>query len=198
MYIPKCFEQADKSKSIAFMQAYNFAVIISVNDGLPIATHLPFVITEKEDNIILFSHLSKNNPQWQTFKQQEVLVVFSEPHAYISPKLYDKQQNVPTWNYIAVHAYGAVKILNSKEEKMKVLLHQMTTYEPDYLDQFKQLSEKYIDDLLEEIVAFEINITQLQAKEKLSQNKTTKERQNIKEHLTSAPDNTQSALGKYM
>ena len=109
MYIPKQFEQKNNEKSIAFMRAYNFALLISVKEGLPIATHLPFVTEERNNEIILTAHLSKANEQWKTFAGKEVLVVFSEPHAYISPALYESAQNVPTWNYIAVHAYGKVK-----------------------------------------------------------------------------------------
>lgn len=198
MYIPKYFEQNDKSKSIAFMQTYNFALLISVKNTLPIATHLPFVIEEIDNSIVLFSHLSKLNEQWKTFNNNEVLVIFSEPHAYISPTLYEKKQNVPTWNYVAVHAYGKVKILDSNEEKLQVLHKQMQSYEVNYIEQFKELDSKYIDGLLNGIVAFKITITNLQSKEKLSQNKTEKERENIKAHLENSSDTIKQSVGKMM
>ena len=198
MYIPKHFEQKDKEKSIAFMRAYNFALLVSVKEDLPIATHLPFVIEEKDNIIILTSHLSKANEQWKTFADKEVLIVFAEPHAYISPTLYETKQNVPTWNYIAVHAYGKIKILNSNEEKLKVLHKQMQTFEADYIEQFKNLDNKYIDGLLKGIVAFEIIVTDLQSKEKLSQNKTANERNNIKQHLLDSDDNVKKKVGEQM
>jgi len=198
MYIPKHFEQNDKEKSIAFMQAFNFALLISVKEESPIATHLPFVIEERNDEIVLVAHLSKANEQWKTFADKELLVVFSEPHAYISPTLYEKQQNVPTWNYVAVHAYGKIKILESDEEKLQVLHKQMQTFEASYIKQFKSLDRKYIDDLLKGIVAFEMLVTKLQSKEKLSQNKTTNERENIKQHLQESDDTTHQTLGKMM
>jgi transcriptional regulator len=198
MYIPKHFEQTDKTKSIAFMQAFNFALLISVKDELPIATHLPFVIEERNNEIILTSHLSKANEQWKTFANKDVLVVFSEPHAYISPTLYEKQQNVPTWNYVAVHAYAKIKILESNEEKLQVLHKQMQTFESNYIEQFNSLDKKYISDLLNGIVAFEMLVTKLQSKEKLSQNKTNAERKNIKQHLEESDNTTHQSLGKMM
>jgi len=198
MYIPKHFEQNDNAKSIAFMQAYNFALLITVKDSLPIATHLPFVIEERNNEIILISHLSKANEQCKTFADKEVLIVFSEPHAYISPTLYEKQQNVPTWNYIAVHAYGKIKILESNEEKLNVLHKQMQIYEASYIEQFKTLDKKYVDGLLKGIVAFEIIVSKLQSKEKLSQNKTANERNNIKQHLLESDDDVKKDIGKMM
>lgn len=198
MYIPKHFEQNDREKSIAFMRAYNFAIVVSVKDGLPIATHLPFVIEERENEIVLISHMSKANEQWKTVAEKDVLVIFSEPHAYISPTLYEKQQNVPTWNYVSVHAYGKITILDSDEGKLSVLHKQMQFFEESYIEQFKTLDQKYIDGLLKGIVAFEIAITNLQAKEKLSQNKTNSEREKIKKHLEESDDTTQQSVGKMM
>ena len=95
------------------MQAYNFAIVVSVKEDIPIATHLPFVIEERENEIVLISHMSKANEQWKTISDKDVLVIFSEPHAYISPSLYEQQQNVPTWNYVAVHAYGKMILQNT-------------------------------------------------------------------------------------
>ena len=175
------------------MRAYNFAIVVSVKN-IPIATHLPFVIEERENELVLISHLSKANEQHKTFLENDVLVIFSEPHAYISPTLYEKQQNVPTWNYVSVHAYGKVKLFNTDEEKLQVLQKQMQFFEASYIEQFKTLDQKYIDGLLKGIVAF----TDLQSKEKLSQNKTNSERENIRKHLEESNDTSQQAIGKMM
>jgi len=198
MYIPKDFEQKNEEESIAFMQAYSFAVLISIENNLPIATHLPFVVEKREAEIVLISHISKANTQWKSFYNQEVLVVFSEPHSYISPTLYEKKQNVPTWNYVAVHAYGNVKRIHDKEKTVAILQKQMQTFEAAYLEQFKKLDEKYVHNLMNGIVAFEITVTRLQSKAKLSQNKTEQERKNIKNHLLESKDTTKQDLGKMM
>ena len=180
------------------MHDYNFAIVVSAQDEIPLATHLPFVIEERGNELVLISHMSKVNEQWKTFLEQDVLVIFSEPHAYISPSLYEQQQNVPTWNYVSVHAYGKIKLLESDEEKLSVLDKQMQTFEAAYIDQFKTLSKKYVDGLLKGIVAFEISVTKLQAKEKLSQNKSEKDRMNIKKHLEESDDTQKQALAKMM
>ena len=198
MYIPKYFKQNDRKRSIAFMNAYNFAIVVSAKDELPLATHLPFVIEEREDEIVLISHMSKANEQWKTFSDKDVLVIFSEPHAYISPSLYEQKQNVPTWNYVAVHAYGKLNILESDEEKLAVLHKQMQSYEADFIEQFRTLDKKYIDGLLQGIIAFEITVSNLQAKEKLNQNKSEKDRLNVKKHLEESEDEMKRTLGKMM
>lgn len=198
MYIPKHFEQNDRTSTIAFMQNFNFALLVSVKDTIPVATHLPFVIEERDHDIVLISHMSKANDQWRTAIDKEVMVVFSEPHAYISPSHYEKQQNVPTWNYVAVHAYGKISVLEDDNQKLEVLHKQMRSFEEAYLQQFNTLDQKYIDGLLKGIVAFEILVTDLQSKAKLSQNKTLSEREKIKQELEQSNDTIKQSLGKMM
>src|SRR5688500_6197620 len=106
MYIPKSFKNTDDKEILAFMQKYSFATIVSTVDNKPIATHLPFVISKEGENVVLYSHFAKANPQAATLTNKDILVIFSEPHAYISPKYYNKTESVPTWNYISVHFYG--------------------------------------------------------------------------------------------
>jgi transcriptional regulator len=198
MYIPKHFEQNDRQKSIAFMQRYHFAVLVSVKNTIPAATHLPFVIEERDNEIVLVSHLSRENNQWKTFEGAEVLVIFSEPHAYISPSLYEVAENVPTWNYVAVHAYGTARILSSPEEQIGLLEKMMTSFDAAYLDQWKTLDPSYKENLRKGIVAFEIVVNRLQGKEKLSQNKTVAERVNIVKHLEESEDTLKAGLAKLM
>ncbi len=198
MYIPKHFEQKDTGKLLAFMQQYNFAVMISAVDNRPLATHLPFVIEREQQDIFLYSHLSLANHQWKNIGEQEVLVIFSEPHAYISPTLYEHQQNVPTWNFVAVHAYGKIEFYLTDEEKRMVLHKQMQAYEPAYLEQFKSLDAKYVDGLLKGIVAFKIHVGELQGKEKLSQNKSERDRQTVKKHLEDSNDPLKNDLAGRM
>jgi transcriptional regulator len=102
MYIPPHFRQHDPEAAIAFMKRHPFAVIVSNGAEAPLATHLPFHTSEENGSIVLTAHFAKANPQWKTLS--DVLVIFSGPHAYISPSNYEKEENVPTWNYIAVHA----------------------------------------------------------------------------------------------
>jgi transcriptional regulator len=121
MYIPKHYTEDDQNKLVEFIQANSFGALISANEKIR-GTHLPFTISKINERIILTSHMARANPQWKEFdSSKELLVIFQGPHAYISPSFYEKEQNVPTWNYVAVHAYGNPRILISEEENIKVL-----------------------------------------------------------------------------
>src|SRR4051812_48564882 len=129
MYIPSFNSFTDKKEIITFMQRYSFASIVTVVDGMPVATHLPFLVKEENDKLILQSHFAKANPQAKSITDAVSLVIFTEPHAYISPSNYEKETNVPTWNYIAVHAYGKATLLESVEQKAELLKHTINTFE---------------------------------------------------------------------
>ncbi len=183
---------------IRFMQQYSFATIVSQHDGRPIATHLPFVVARQGDELLLSSHFARANKQWEALANGEVLVIFSEPHAYISPAHYDKIESVPTWNYLAVHAYGRAVLVHDEAQSLEILEKTIMFYEPAYRDQWAQLSPEFKQKMMKGIVAFEVHITELQGKKKLSQNKTTAERTRIAEALSASPDAAARAIAAYM
>ncbi|WP_243713818.1 FMN-binding negative transcriptional regulator [Nostoc sp. 106C] len=111
MYIPNAFREEDIEKLVAFMRANSFATLVSLQNNIPVASHVPLVVTVQNNVVKLTGHLAKQNPQWQVFEQSESLAIFTGPHAYISPSLYEQRESVPTWNYIAVHAYGIPQII---------------------------------------------------------------------------------------
>jgi len=188
----------DHDAAVAFMQRHYFALLVTQGTGRPQATHLPFHIFIQDGTIRLSAHMGKANPQWKDFDGRDVLVVFSGPHAYISPANYEKEQNVPTWNYIAVHAYGKVKMIHDAAEGMQVLEEMILQTEPGFKARWEQLSEKYKQGLYNGIVPVVINITELQAVEKLSQNKTAAERSNIIHSLQQYDDHAAHDLAAYM
>ena len=198
MYIPKIFNNDDITNVISFMKKFSFGTIITSDNGKPIATHLPFVITERNDEIILTSHFAKANSHSKKMQQKEVLVIFTEPHAYISPKLYDKKENVPTWNYISVHTYGTAKILESNTEIINVLEQMIKSYDTEYLNQWNELSKDYKAKMVKGIVALEIRINELQFKEKLSQNKSENEQNKIINNLAKSESGNEVLLAEYM
>jgi transcriptional regulator len=198
MYIPSFNKFEDQQEAIAFMQRYSFATIITVKDGVPTATHLPFLVKQKDDKIILLSHFAKANPQSADIINNNALVIFIEPHAYISPKNYEKEQNVPTWNYLAVHAYGKCAVLESEQEKAALLKEMIQFYETDYLKQWDSLPNNYKQKMMKGIVAFEMVVDDLQAKAKLSQNRTPKEQENIVHQLNNAQSSTEKDIAEYM
>lgn len=198
MYIPKNNLVTDQSEIVAFIKQFSFATIITAKDNFPVATHLPFLVTTRDDQVILTSHFAKANAHWQDIENGDVLVIFSEPHAYISTKNYDKDLNVPTWNYISVHAYGQGKLITEKEKVFDVLLATIENYESAYKQQWDYFPEDYKIKMSRGIVAFEIVVTDLQGKKKLSQNRTDTEKQKIIETLSKSKDTNERLIAVYM
>lgn len=198
MYTPNNFKITNEAEAISFMQRYSFATIVTVIDGVPEATHLPFLVEKRDNKIILSSHLAALNPIVNVIEQGKILVIFSEPHAYISPSNYEKQLEVPTWNYIAVHVYGNAIILPGDNDKFRLLEHTINTYEAAYLQQWNGLPEKFRKGLIKGITAFEIEVTEIQGKKKLSQNKTVVEKDNIINSLQQSPHSTEKEIAEYM
>jgi transcriptional regulator len=198
MYIPSFNKFEDVDEILTFMQRYSFATIVTIQGGLPVATHLPFLVAKKNDKIILRSHFARANPQCGDIANGESLVIFTEPHAYISPKNYEKDQNVPTWNYIAVHAYGNCSILDDEEQKAALLIETIKFYEAGYLKQYGRLTDEYKKRMMNGIVAFEMVVDNLQAKKKLSQNRTKHEQANIVDHLSKSIDQSARDIAAFM
>ncbi|MDF2438036.1 MAG: FMN-binding negative transcriptional regulator [Bacteroidota bacterium] len=198
MYIPSYYREEDEPKLLDFMRAHNFANLVSSVNNVPLATHLPFVIEKREEKIFLVSHMAKANPQWQSFTNNSVLVIFQWPHAYISPSNYEKQQNVPTWNYVAVHAYGMPRIIDEPKEVWSLMERTIENFEEKFMSQWKDLSPEYVNGMLKAIVAFEIEVTKLEGKFKLSQNKTKNEQKNIIESLEKSEDSVERGIAEEM
>lgn len=198
MYIPKHYLINDREEILRFIKTYSFATIITVKDNFQTATHLPFVVTERENDIILTSHFAKANMQWSEVTQNNVLVIFSEPHAYISPKRYDSEMNVPTWNYVAIHVYGKGSLVTEQDQSFAVLDTMIDNFEKEYKTQWDKLPIEYKTKMLNGIVSFQIIVTDMQAKKKLSQNKKEAERQRIILSLEKSNDNNEKSIAELM
>lgn len=180
------------------MRRFSFATIITAKDSFPVATHLPFLVTLQGDSIVLTSHFARANDHWKQLEANKVMVIFSEPHAYISPSHYDKILNVPTWNYISVHAYGNGTIITEKQRVIEILENTVDHYEASYRQQWNNFPDEYKSRLSEGIVAFEVVVTDLQAKKKLSQNKTEAEQAKIIASLSKSNDTNERMIADYM
>lgn len=201
MHRPTAFQEDNIDKLVAFMQAHSFATLISTVDSIPFASHIPLVVTETAGAVTLVGHLAKGNPHWQAFDIAESLAIFSGAHAYISPTLYAKYESVPTWNYIAVHAYGTPKIITFKDEPelMDQMIDEMVdTYEASYKSQWHSLSEEFRIGMMKGIVGFEIAVTRLEGKYKLSQNRSVIEQHNVSDALLNSSDPYTRAVGLEM
>jgi transcriptional regulator len=201
MYIPNAFREDDIEKLVAFMQANSFATLVSILNGSPCASHIPLVVIRQDNEIKLIGHLAKANPQWQAFEAAESLAIFTGAHAYISPSLYEKRENVPTWNYIAVHAYGqpeAITLDHSRVLMEKMMDNMIDAYESNYKSHWHSLSDGFRESMMNGIVGFEMTITRLEGKYKLSQNRSEADQQNVANSLLQSNDLAARAIGVEM
>ena len=176
MYIPRRYEEKDTENIHTFIRENSFGILISVKDGLPVGTHIPLHLEKNEEGQdILMGHISRGNEQKYTLTDgARVLVIFPGPHAYISPRWYT-QINVPTWNYISVHVYGTVKIVEGAA--LRAALSRLVDNYEQHLPQpvhIGEIPEKTLQDEMRGIVGFEIVIDEIQAAAKLSQNRDEK------------------------
>ena len=145
-----------------------FATLFSQHNGVPFATHLPLMMDK--DKKCLYGHFARPNPQWKDIKDQNVLAIFHGPHCYISPSWYETNTAVPTWNYVAVHVYGQVEIIDA-EELMNSLRDMVWKYEePNSSYKLDQVDSGFIEGMTKGIVGFKIKIHKIEGKAKLSQN----------------------------
>lgn len=177
MYIPKHFAVTDNIEILTFIAENAFGQLVSSVDGRPFVTHLPFFISE--DKAKLIGHLAIQNPQQHQLEGQEVLVTFLGPHDYISPTWY-ASPGVPTWNYQAVHVYGRAEVMHNPDQIRAVVDRLAQKYEAS--NPTPWLPE-YNDTMLRAIVAFEVAISEIQCKYKLSQNRPAQDRKQVIEQL---------------
>jgi len=183
MYTPPYNRAEDRAEILAMMRAHNFCLLVTGAGGALHGTHLPCLVDERGDQLVIELHMAKANPQWQQFFDDEVLVVFAGPHAYVSPRWYDRAPAVPTWNYAAVHAYGTVTVLEDAQAKQAAQRRLVAAQDPDWLAAFDALTQDYLDGMLANIVVFEVAVTRFDARWKLSQNRGRGEQLRIIEHL---------------
>lgn len=200
MYTPGHFRIDDRDTLHAFMRHHSFATIITHDGKVPHATHMPVLLNAKKGlHGALLSHMARANPQWRHFENgQEVLVIFTGPHAYISPAWYVTEPIVPTWNYTAVHAYGTPRLV-TQHDRFAQMLHELVEfYEAGRPNRWNgELTAEFRDGLMKGIVGIEIEITRLEGKFKLSQNRPQDAVRVISE-LQSSTDQTERELAEMM
>ena len=177
MYIPRHFQITDREEIFSFIEKNAFGQIISTLQGRLFSTHIPFLVSDDKQK--LFGHFARHNPQSKDIDGQEVMVTLEGPHGYISPSWY-LNPGVPTWNYQAVHIYGICKIL-PELTAVKTIVDRLSNKYEEAFETYWELD--YNAGMLKHIVAFEIEITNIQCKYKLSQNRSEQDRENVITHL---------------
>jgi len=195
MYTPKFNSISDRAILLEAMRAYSFAILFGPIDNTVAAashhaTHLPLVIKDEGPHGILEGHFAKANPHWQALAGRETLVVFPGPHTYVSPSLYAEQLSVPTWNYIAIHAYGILEPIDEHDNASKEALlgNLIQANEPAYAEQWRSLPDGFRRTMLSGITGFRIAITRIEGKFKISQNRPEADRLSIQSAHASGTD----------
>lgn len=175
MYIPKPFQITDQEQIAAFIDSYNFAQLITVSSGAAQISHVP-LLYDRSRNCLL-GHLARANPHWRGLMDHEALAVFNGPHAYVSPVWY-RNPGVPTWNYTAVHVHGRTDLIESEPELREIVTgltakHEQNQPQPWTLD---MLNAATVTSMLRNIVGFVMHIDRIEAKFKLSQNRSAADR----------------------
>jgi transcriptional regulator len=199
VYIPEFNREEDRATILAFMRANPFAILVSNIDGVPFATHLPLLIEDAGDHIVVQGHMAKANAHWKSMKEtEESLIIFHGPHAYISPSLYESRESVPTWNYATVHVYGEPTLFTD-EESLRATLHRMIeTFESSYMAQWSELGEQYQSRMMKHIVGFNIKVKRIEGKFKLSQNRTKREQAQVIQSLNQSKDSSILGVAQLM
>ena len=199
MYIPNYFKNENIEEVKGFLIENSFGILINQHSGKLTGTHIPMLLDTDENGAdILTGHLSKANPQWQNFNDnEEVLAIFNGPHSYVSSSWYEAEQ-VPTWNYIAVHIYGIIKLMEGKElfDSLKKLVdkYERNSENPVAVERMSDKTLKQING----IVGFRISVHEVQAAYKLSQNREDMDYHNIVDQLENSNDSKSVAVAKEM
>lgn len=187
MYIPNHFEVPAKETLLKLLPGASFAQLVTSDAaGRPMASHLPLSYDPARGEFgTIYGHVARANPHWELFETQSSLIIFNGPHDYVSPRYYASTINVPTWNYVAVHAYGPLNIIHEPEEVLAVLKRLTDENEagaeaPWRTENFDQ---QRLQAMMKAIVAFEMPVTELQAKAKLGQNKKDEDRTAVADAL---------------
>lgn len=197
MYIPKQFKLEEEEEIKQFIDQYSFATLISQHEGDPYATHLPLVFYTSEN--ALYGHFARANGQWKDIGNQQVLAIFHGPHAYISSSWYETKDAVPTWNYVAVHVYGKMEIIEDPKVISNSLVDLVLKYEsPESSYNLSEVDPSYFEGLRKGIVPFKIHITKIEAKAKLSQNHSKERQQLVIDQLENSSQENQRHIAALM
>jgi transcriptional regulator len=199
MYNPSAFAETDLTQLHAFVRRQSFAMLVSSGDGGLVASHLPLLLDPQAGRFgHLLGHMARANPQWRQI-EGEVLAVFHGPHTYISPSWYAEPGLVPTWNYVAVHAYGTLQLVDQRADLLDILRQAVAFYEGPRPAPWSLDSEgERLDGLLRSIVGFRIAISRLEGKWKLSQNHPEERRRKVIQALGEQTDEDSREIAALM
>jgi len=200
MYVPRHYAVTDRQQLHDFIKGNGFGIMFSGNGPEPVASHLPFILDESAgEQGTLLSHMAGANRQWRHADGQQVLTVFQGPHTYVSPTWYQDPETVPTWNYVAVHVYGILKVVQDQERIQNILARITDYYEASLPQPWQaEFTSEYAQQMVKRIVAFEIEIDKMQGKWKLNQNHPEERRRRVVDVLKTMPGDNSRGIATLM
>lgn len=201
VYLPPAFTEARPEVLVAHIEEHNFGLLISHGTEGLVASHIPFVVERDGERLQLLGHLARQNPQVEDLRRGgEVLTIFSGPHAYISPRWYEEGPAVPTWNYVDVHAYGPVRLVEDDDWLCRLLRRLSDQHEAGSPAPWRMqdLPETYLAGMVKGIIGLEIAVERLQGKYKLSQNRPAADRPRVIAALERSADAGAQAVARLM
>ncbi len=198
MYLPPQFASKSSATAHELIRSHPLASLISTDeDGLPYVTPLPLHLLVEGDDAVLLGHCAKPNPHWKYLSiRPKAIVTFMGPHAYMTPRVYPDLARVPTWNYLMVHCTVEAQIIESFDDKDRLLKHLIADHDPAYADQWRGLGEDYQHKMMGGIVAFELKVLTMQCKVKLNQHRP--EARAAMHALYSQGNDNERALAQWM
>lgn len=198
-YTPPHYLESRSDLILEVIQKYGFATVITSSSSGPFISHIPLVLENKQT---LLGHCARANPHWRHFAEgQIVTTIFNGPHAYISPAWYEPQvDNVPTWNYVAVHVRAKATIIEDQAEIYRAMVKLVNYFETKYKTNWSLplAEDKELESLYKAIVVFRLDIQDIQAKFKLSQKQPSRDRENVITQLPSSQGSEGASLAEYM
>ena len=201
VYLPPAFTEARPEILVEHIERYDFALLVTHGAEGLVASHIPFLIERDGEQLHLQGHLARPNPQVSDLARGgEVLAIFHGPHAYISPNWYATGPSVPTWNYVDVHAYGTVQLVEDDKWLRRFLVRLSERHEAcnPVAWRMQDLPDAYVETMLKGIIGFEIAVTRLEGKYKLSQNRPAADRPGVIAALESQTDPESHAVARLM
>lgn len=196
MHIPKYYREEDIKTILPFLQRNNFPAIVTFDGKRPLATHAPVEVAEFENKLVVYCHISRANPQWKSFDGQELLLIFQGAHTYISPRWYN-HVNVPTWNYQIVHVYGKAREIQNAD--LYALLSRLVqNHESATAYRLEELPQDFVQKQMKGVFGFAIDVTQIDAGYKLSQNRDDEDHENIVRELEKRGDEYSGMIAQAM
>ncbi|MEE8453646.1 MAG: FMN-binding negative transcriptional regulator [Limibaculum sp.] len=201
MYLRPTFTMTDRETQLNVIRDAGWGCIVGMRDGVPIASHLPFLVKGEPGRETLDGHMARANPHWKTFADgAEVLVVFQGPHTYVTPSLSKAERALPTWNYAAVHVYGRPVIVDAPD-KVRALIKRLVDFRESRFDRpwrMESLGEGWVDRKLRGIVGFEPPIERMEAIFRLMQNRSAEDRRRVVDALAKSDDTNAQGVAALM